>query len=111
MTPCIFSQAEFIDGKGWDVTIVMGDFTHEEKKNTITYLKSKADKMELFYNNKHITAYEIVSIGTDSIEVELLNEWGYRRQILFRNCLQPSSRKSISNGRKISKEIPQLSNP
>ena len=81
MTTCIFSQAEFIHGKGWDVTIVMGDFTNEEKKDTITYLKSKADKMELSYNNKHITAYEIVSIGTDSIEVELLNEWGYPTQI------------------------------
>ena len=81
MTTCIFSQTEFIHGKGWDVTIVIGDFTKEEKKDTITYLKSKADKMQFLYNNKHLTVQDIVSIGTDSIEVELLNEWGYPRQI------------------------------
>ena len=81
MVTGIFSQDEFIHGKGWDITIVIGDVTKEEKKDIITYLKSKADKMKFLYNNKHLTVQDIVSIGTDSIEVELLNEWGYPRQI------------------------------
>ena len=97
MTTCIFSQTEFIHGKGWDVTIVMGGFTNEEKKDTITYLKSKADKMELSYNNKHITAYEIVSIGTDSIEVELLNVWQYQMRRSPLSSMPTTERQTLAS--------------
>ena len=99
MVTGIFSQDEFIHGKGWDITIVIGDFTKEEKKDTITYLKSKADKMQFLYNNKHLTVQDIVSIGTDSIEVELLNEWGYPRQISRMPTEKPPD--PASNKRKI----------
>ena len=51
MVTYIFPQAEFIHRKGSDVTIVIGGLTKEEKKDTITYLKSKADKMELLYQS------------------------------------------------------------
>ena len=102
MVTGIFSQDEFIHEKGWDITIVIGDFTKEEKKDTITYLKSKADKMQFLYNNKHLTVQDIVSIGTDSIEVELLNVWQYQTRRSPLSSMPTTERQTLaSHKRKI----------
>ena len=85
-------------------TTILNNLTFEQKRDTIIYIKSISDKMIITVNGKHIKIFEIIKIGIDSIEVELLNYNQFQWKRVGSQYLPQANKKSPSLKESISIE-------